>query len=84
MTDKPSKWDNFFGEIKNPKKTAIWGAVASVASIFILPFALYSIGILMGIDGAYHSFRQKKWGLLVANLFVCALALGIRITLHKG
>ncbi len=84
MADKPSKWDNFFGEMKDPKKTAIWGAVASVASIFILPFALYSIGILMGIYGAYHSFRQKKWGLFVANLFVCALAIGIKLIFHKG
>ena len=84
MADKPSKMDKFFGEWNNPKQTVIWGAVASVASIFILPFALYSIGILIGIYGAYHSFRQKKWGLFVANLAVCVLAVWVKLTFHKG
>ncbi len=81
--NKPSKLDSFFGEFNNPKQTAIWGTIASVVSIFILPFALYSAGILMGIYGAYHSFRQKKWGLLLANLAVCVLAVWIKLTFHK-
>ena len=83
MATKPSKWDNFFGEINDAKKTVIYGVVTSVASIFILPYALYSIGMLMGIYGAYHSFRQKKWGFFVLNLGVSILALVIKITLHK-
>lgn len=76
--------DNFFAEIKDPKQTVIYGVLADLGSLFILPFALYSIGMLMGIYGAYHSFRQKKWLFLLANVFVSVLAIYIKLNFHKS
>jgi len=84
MKDKPSKADSFFGEVKDPKVTAIVGIVSVIASIFVLQYALYSVGLLLGIYGMYHGFRQKKWLLFFANLVVCVLAVLVKVFLQKG
>jgi hypothetical protein len=84
VENKKSKADSFFGEVKDPKLTAIFGAISVLVSIFIFQYAFYSIGLLMGIYGAYHGFRQKKWLLFVANLAVCVFAIVIKILFHKN